>query len=65
MRHARTASKVSIRGDRLAVAIVTRAFDYHVNGATFDGAVVLDEAQAGKRPASMVFMAGRGAPTPR
>lgn len=47
------------------MAIVTRAFDYHVNGATFDGAVVLDEAQAGKRPAGMVFMAGRGAPTPR
>ena len=42
------------------MAIVTRAFDYHVNGATFDGAVVLDEAQAGKRPAVMVFHGWEG-----
>ena len=42
------------------MAIVTRAFDYPVNGATFDGAVVLDEAQAGKRPAVMVFHGWEG-----
>jgi dienelactone hydrolase len=36
------------------MAIATREFDYEVDGTTFDGAVVLDDARAGTRPAVMV-----------
>jgi dienelactone hydrolase len=36
------------------MAIATRELDYEVNGTTFDGAVALDDARAGMRPAVMV-----------
>jgi dienelactone hydrolase len=36
------------------MAIATREFDYEVDGTTFDGAVALDDARAGMRPAVMV-----------
>ena len=36
------------------MAVATREFDYQVNGTTFDGAVVLDDAHVGTRPAVMV-----------
>ena len=42
------------------MAIVTREFDYEVNGAIFDGAVALDDAQAGTRPAVMVYHGWEG-----
>jgi dienelactone hydrolase len=42
------------------MAIVTREFDYEVNGTTFDGAVALDETRAGRRPAVMVYHGWEG-----
>jgi dienelactone hydrolase len=51
---------VSIRGDLETMAIETREFDYDVNGAMFDGAVALDNAQTGARPAVMVFHGWEG-----
>jgi dienelactone hydrolase len=42
------------------MAIVTRAFDYKVSGMLFDGAVVLDDTQAGVRPAVMVYHGWEG-----
>lgn len=38
----------------------SREFQYEVNGVTFDGAVALDDARSGKRPAVMVFHGWEG-----
>lgn len=42
------------------MAIEIREFDYNVSGATFEGAVALDNAQSGARPVVMVFHGWEG-----
>jgi dienelactone hydrolase len=47
------------------MAIVTSVFDYEVNGAIFEGAVVLDQADGDTRPAVMVFHGWEGRSDPQ
>lgn len=42
------------------MVIVTREFDYDVNGTVFDGAVALDDTQSGMRPAVAVYHGWEG-----
>ncbi|MBO0723602.1 MAG: dienelactone hydrolase family protein [Blastocatellia bacterium] len=42
------------------MAIVTREFDYEVDGKLFDGAVAVDDTQSGRRPAVMVYHGWEG-----